>query len=152
MISSGSQALFASTRDVERRMPGSTGTGVEWTSFVWKGFMMTTFQRFSRLVLGFALAIVLAAAGSSQVLAQGAGKPGSKPATPAKTMAQPADLLDLNTATREQLMALPGIGDAYADKIIASRPYRAKNELVTKKVIPQATYAKIKDRVIAKQK
>lgn len=65
--------------------------------------------------------------------------------------AKAGDLIDINTAGIEKLKSIPGIGDAYSKKIVDNRPYRAKNELVTKKVLPEGVYDKIKDLIIAKQ-
>jgi DNA uptake protein ComE-like DNA-binding protein len=95
-------------------------------------------------VLIFALSLVN---GSAAQTASGSSAAGSAMSA-AKSM---ADKLDINTATLDQLKELPGIGDAYSQKIVAGRPYRAKNELVQKKIIPQGVYDKIKDMIVARQ-
>jgi competence protein ComEA len=69
----------------------------------------------------------------------------------ASTASTSAKLIDINTASQDELKALPGIGDAYSAAIIKNRPYANKRQLVSRKVIPQATYDKIADRVVAKQ-
>jgi DNA uptake protein ComE-like DNA-binding protein len=102
--------------------------------------------------LGIGALALLMAAPAAQA-AQGKKHTAShaaKSSAPTKAPA-PAHLLDLNSASKDELAALPGIGDAYADKIIGGRPYKAKTDLTSKKIIPSATYKKISSLVIAKQ-
>jgi competence protein ComEA len=100
------------------------------------------------LVVLFVLALVLGV-GANQSFAQASS--GSKSSTSSMS-ASAANLVDINSATKDQLDALPGIGAAYSQKIIDGRPYAKKTDLVRKKVLPQATYNKISSLIIAKQK
>ena len=93
------------------------------------------------IALSFALASV------SPALAQAKSDP-----APKSSPAMKKEPLDLNSASADDLKALPGISDATAKKIVDGRPYKRKDELVQKKIVPQGTYDKIKDQVIAKQK
>lgn len=111
---------------------------------------MTTARKvFIVTIAAFALFWLAAfPAAQSQSQSSATGAVSSAAEQTAKTV---AEKLDINTATQDQLKALPGIGDAYSQKIIDNRPYRTKLDLVHKKIIPQSTYDKIKDLIIAKQ-
>jgi|SRR5580693_6609068 competence protein ComEA len=102
------------------------------------------FRLFSMLLVAGLLTLPLAAQTP-------AAKDGGKMTSASKMTAKPVDLVDINTATAEQLKGLAGIGDAYSKKIIAGRPYARKDQLVSKNIVPQATYDKISALIIAKQ-
>jgi competence protein ComEA len=119
------------------------------------------------------LALVAALSLSLTMMSLAQAKTPAKPSSAAKTQeapksAEPAakkassrhsaaadkatELIDINTATKEQLLAVPGLGDAYAEKIISGRPYKMKSELKTKKILPDTVYSKVSSKIVAKRK
>ena len=95
--------------------------------------------------------VLILIAALSLYAAPQAAKKKAAPKVDAPAAAKKSAQLDINTASQADLKELPGIGDAYSKKIIDNRPYRSKDELVRKKIIPEATYAKIKDQIVAHQ-
>ena len=105
----------------------------------------------TRLLVILVAVLFLASGVAAQPATKEAPKAPAKAAAPKATDAKHAPV-DINSASADELQAIPGIGEAYSKKIVENRPYKRKDELVQKKVVPQATYDKIKDHIIAKQK
>ena len=100
-----------------------------------------------------AAALTLGLLAASPSIAQTAAPAaGSDKMAPKMAPAPKSDLLDINSASADELSALPGIGKAYSAAIIKGRPYKGKDDLVNKSIVPQKTYDGIKDKIIAKQK
>jgi competence protein ComEA len=109
-----------------------------------------------KFLMGLMTAVVLIAAPAPQAAGTKKAPAKTEAANPAtktekKTETKSGPLIDVNAATTDELKALPGIGDAYSQKIIQNRPYTNKTQIVSKAGIPQSTYDKIKDQIVAHQ-
>ena len=113
---------------------------------------MRNIFRSQALAAVFAVFLAINLGFAPHAAAQSKAKTSSTAAAKTSTgTAGKAELIDINSASKDTLSTLPGIGDAYSQKIIDNRPYHAKTDLVRKKVIPQATYNKISSMIIARQ-
>src|SRR5215472_15081658 len=112
-------------------------------------------MRIARYLGAIGLSIILAFPALAQTTSpsKSPSAPAAAPGASAAPKSQPAgELLDINSATSEELDKLPGVGPARAKAIIAHRPYNGKDDLVNRKIIPSNVYTQIKDKIIARQK
>lgn len=103
-----------------------------------------------RILIALAAALALTITCAAQAPKKAESRKGAAATQQAQTQ-KPTGVVDINTASADQLKAIPGIGDAYAAKIIQGRPYKSKRELLQKKILPPNVYDKVKEQIVARQ-